>query len=291
LAWIPGEDLGARIAGQGRLSLEETLAVHAPVADALDAAHANGLVHRDVKPGNVLLGSRDDVYLTDFGLARPSDALAAPTLPGSRLMGTAPFIAPEQLRPATIVPELAHRIDIYALACVAFACLTGDGPFRRDSDEAVIFAHADEAPPNITDARPDLPTALDVALRRALAKNPAERHATAREFVADLRAASAAPVVVPPQPEPRGPDNTGPLPERVPPPPPPSRRPARTPILAAAGGLALILVAVALATSGGAQPASPGPTIPGPTIVEPSDVANATPTPISETEPPRRPNR
>ena len=201
-AWIAGEDLGARIMRAGRLTLDETLRVLAPVADALDAAHHTGLVHRDIKPGNILLGGRDEVYLTDFGLARPSDALAAPTLPGAKLMGTAPFIAPEQLRPTTIKPELASRIDIYALACVAFACLTGDGPFRRDNDEAVIFAHADEEPPNITEARPDLPAGLDPVLARALAKDPAARHATAREFVAALRTASTAgPVVVVPPPD------------------------------------------------------------------------------------------
>jgi serine/threonine-protein kinase len=293
-AWIGGEDLGARIARAGRLDLDETLRILAPVADALDAAHRSGLVHRDVKPGNILLGQGEEVYLTDFGLARPGDALAAPTVAGGRLMGTAPFIAPEQLRPKTIVPELAYRIDIYALACVAFACLTGDGPFRRDSDEAVIFAHADEEPPDITDARSDLPPALNGVLRRALAKNPAERPASARALVTELREATRAkePVVVPPLPpvpptpqEPEAPEAPGAtraLPEMEPPPPPPARRRSWLPFGAAAGGAALLLAAVALATGGG----GPGPTArPSATLVAEATVTPPTPTPASPTDP------
>jgi hypothetical protein len=144
--------------------------------DALDAAHAAGLVHRDVKPGNILVADgpgAERAYVCDFGLARHVSSVGS--LTGDRgFVGTVDYVAPEQVQGGAV----DGRADVYALGCVLFECLAGERPFERDSELAVVFAHLNEPPPRLTDARPELPTALDSVIATALAKSPDDRYLT-----------------------------------------------------------------------------------------------------------------
>jgi serine/threonine-protein kinase len=163
----------------------------APVADALDAAHALGLVHRDVKPANVLVAAEtEQPYLCDFGLAR--HATSAESLTGTQgFVGTIAYIAPEQIASGNV----DARADVYSLGCVLFECLAGTPPFPRDGELQVIFAHVNEPPPLLTAARPVLPPQIDAVVQKALAKEPDERYSTCSELVAE--AATALKVATP----------------------------------------------------------------------------------------------
>jgi hypothetical protein len=187
MRYVDGPTLAQRLKDDGALSVDETVRVLAAVADALDTAHEQGLVHRDVKPANILLSQRRHVYLTDFGLTKRARSMSGLTMPGMAI-GTEGYMAPEQFT-GTGDPDLAYRIDIYALGCVIHACLTGMEPYPRDSYEAVMWAHVFAPPPRVSDHRPDLGTRFDDVLKRALAKEPVERHATATDLIEDLRAA------------------------------------------------------------------------------------------------------
>jgi tRNA A-37 threonylcarbamoyl transferase component Bud32 len=171
--------LAARLTA-GPLGPVEATALLGPVADALDAAHAAGLVHRDVTPANVLLDP-DGPWLADFGIARRLDATAM-TAEGL-LVGTAGFLAPEVIegRPA------GPASDRYALAAVAFEAMTGRPPFRADGAPGLLFAHVNRPVPRASSLRPGLPPGIDAALQRGLAKDPRARPATARELVDSLR--------------------------------------------------------------------------------------------------------
>jgi YVTN family beta-propeller protein len=152
------------------------LAVLSQVADALDAAHARGLVHRDVKPSNVLLDEAGHAYLADFGLTRRlSDQ--APGFEAGLSLGTPAYVAPEQIEGK----EVDGRADQYSLACLLYECLAGTPPFPRASEAAVLFAHLEEEPP--------APPGLEQVLARALAKSPDDRYPSCRELVADARRA------------------------------------------------------------------------------------------------------
>ena len=198
MQFVRGHDLGKEIEG-GRLSLDRAVAVAAPVADALAAAHAEGLVHRDVKPGNILVRERDDwVFLSDFGIARSGDfALTS----RSRVLGTPEYMAPEQAR-----GKLDARSDIYALGCVVFEALTGRVPFPRDTPVERIIAHFEDDPPRLADVRPDLPRAASEVVERAMAKDPAERYGSAADLAEALRGlvagAGATTIPLPPAPKP-----------------------------------------------------------------------------------------
>jgi hypothetical protein len=147
------------------------------VADALDTAHEAGLIHRDVKPQNVLVAGRDHAYLADFGLTKSVDETGL-TRTG-QFMGTVDYIAPEQIR----AEEVTSQSDVYSLGAVLFECLTGVVPYPRDSDVAVLYCHMTDPPPKVTDQRPDLPRALDEVMARAMAKDPGERFPTAGAMV------------------------------------------------------------------------------------------------------------
>ena len=158
------------------------------MASALEAAHSVGLVHRDVKPANMLLDRRpglpDHVYLSDFGLSK--GALSSGGLTGSgQFLGTPNYTAPEQIEGLTV----DERTDQYALACAAFELLTGSPPFRRDDPMAVIYAQVSDPPPRLTSRRPGLPPAADQVFATALAKAPQNRYATCRGFADALREA------------------------------------------------------------------------------------------------------
>ncbi|MEV6316138.1 serine/threonine-protein kinase [Streptomyces sp. NPDC051776] len=190
MRYVEGKDLRALLDRDGPLTIEAACRIALQVASALDAAHAHELVHRDVKPGNILVAEGTDsdrpehVYLTDFGLTKKSLSLTGFTSVG-QFVGTLDYVAPEQIsgRPVD------GRCDIYSLACVVFESLTGVPPFRRDDDLALLWAHQYDAPPVLSEERPELPPAADEVMARALAKSPDERFGTCREFVAELRAA------------------------------------------------------------------------------------------------------
>ena len=147
-----------------------TLRILRPIGDALEAAHDVGLIHRDIKPQNILVGSRDHAFLADFGLTKGPTEQRSLTKTG-QFVGTLDYISPEQIRGESATT----RSDVYSLAAVLFECLTGVVPYPKESDAAVLFAHMAESPPLVTDQRPDLPPDLDAVLLRAMSKNPAER--------------------------------------------------------------------------------------------------------------------
>ena len=185
---ITGGDLRAVVQREGPLPGDRALALLSPVASALDAAHRAGLVHRDVKPANILIDAGPDrpehPYLSDFGLAKGAASSTGLTGTG-QYVGTPDYSAPEQISGKPTGP----RTDQYALACVAYTILTGGLPFPRDESMAVLWAHMYDQPPRLTRQRPDLPSAADLVLARALAKSPDERYDTCGEFADALRAA------------------------------------------------------------------------------------------------------
>jgi tRNA A-37 threonylcarbamoyl transferase component Bud32 len=180
---VNGPDLREILRQQTRLEPAPALAIVEQVADALDAAHRAGLVHRDVKPANVLLEG-EHAYLCDFGLARHVSSVSSLTTDRG-FVGTVDYIAPEQIEGGSI----DRHVDVYSLGCVLFEALTGTRPFDRESDLSVVFAHLNEPPPSATERRHELPSAFDEVFRRALAKDPGERYATCGELAAAGRAA------------------------------------------------------------------------------------------------------
>ena len=150
------------------------------MAEALDTAHEAGLVHRDVKPGNILVDPAGRAYLCDFGLAKHSSTVNSLTR-DTAFVGTIDYIAPEQIQGGSV----DGRADEYALGCVLYEALTGLPPFRRDSDLAVVFAHLKEPPPLPTATRPELPDGIDAVVARALAKHASQRYASCAELARD----------------------------------------------------------------------------------------------------------
>ena len=190
MRYVQGRDLRALIDREGPLPLDAAGRIAVQVASALDAAHSHDLVHRDVKPGNILVAEGTDadhpehVYLTDFGLTKKSLSLTGFTTVG-QFVGTLDYVAPEQIsgRPVD------GRCDVYSLGCVVFELLTATPPFRREDDLALLWAHLYSEPPQVTPLRPELPAAVDEVMARALAKSPEERHDTCLQFVAAMRTA------------------------------------------------------------------------------------------------------
>ncbi len=194
MRFVDGIDLRRLLDRDGVLETERALVTLSQVAAALDTAHELGLIHRDVKPGNILIapgvgpGGADHAYLADFGLARAVLPTTALTEAGT-LLGTLDYLSPEQIEGL----PLDARTDVYALACVAFECLVGEPPFRRPTVYATVTAHLREPPPTISAALPELPSALDAVIAGGLAKRKDERPRSAGELVASLRAAFGTP--------------------------------------------------------------------------------------------------
>jgi tetratricopeptide (TPR) repeat protein len=182
MEYLSGGSLEERLR-TGRVPTGQALAWLEQAAAALDAAHAEGVVHRDVKPGNLLLDRDDNVHVADFGIASAA-GLDSLTKTGT-VLGTVAYLSPEQAQGMRATPAS----DLYALAILAWELLTGERPFKGDTAAAEAAAHVHAEIPSISERRRDLPPELDDVFRRALAKNPAERHGSAAEFVADLRAA------------------------------------------------------------------------------------------------------
>ncbi len=179
MRYVEETDLRSLVAGERSLEPPRALAIASQVASALDAAHARGVVHRDVKPGNVLLDAAEHCYLCDFGLTKDVASVSGLTATG-QLVGTLDYIAPEQIR----AEEIDGRADQYSLACVVYECLAGVPPFRRESEAQMLWAHMQDPPPPV----PRLP-ALDPVFVRALAKDPVERFESCSAFVAAAREA------------------------------------------------------------------------------------------------------
>jgi serine/threonine protein kinase len=192
MRYVEGDDLG-QLVRQDWLDPEAALAILAQVGSALDAAHARGLVHRDVKPGNILLDAAHQAYLCDFGLARPTAPGSGLTRTGE-LLGTPDYLAPEQIR----AEPVDGRTDQYALGCILYQCLSGEAPFPRESELQLMWAHMFEEPPSASEKRPQLPPELDLVIARAMAKDPEERFGSCTDLVGAARAALAGDVPVTP---------------------------------------------------------------------------------------------
>ena len=185
--YVHGEDLRELILRDGAVDPARAVGILTQVGFALDAAHAKGLVHRDIKPGNVLLTTRDGeerAYLTDFGLAKRSSTLAELTVAGS-IVGTADYMAPEQVRgdPSDV------RTDIYALGCVFFQMLTGKVPYERDTTLATMFAHVNDPPPVLEPPLVDEFPEFTPVVQQAMAKTPDDRYLSAGDLARDAAAA------------------------------------------------------------------------------------------------------
>ncbi|MGW7101651.1 serine/threonine-protein kinase [Streptomyces sp. NPDC054838] len=228
MRYVAGLDLRALLDRDGPLPVATALRIGTQVASALDAAHQHDLVHRDVKPGNILVTAGTDsdhpehVYLTDFGLTKRSLALTGFTTAGE-FVGTVDYMAPEQISGRPV----EGRCDLYSLACVVYESLVGAPPFERDGDVmALLWAHQYDPPPPLTERRPGIAPAADDVMAKALAKIPEDRYGSCLEFLAALRAATGvgaakgADVSSPARPRPGG------TARNVPPPvPPPWARP------------------------------------------------------------------
>jgi len=177
MRYVAGDDLRSLVRRERRLEPRRAARIVSQVAAALDAAHAAGLVHRDVKPANVLLGPDDHVYLTDFGLTKHALSIGAATKPG-HWVGTLDYVAPEQIRGERI----DARADVYALGCVLYFALTGAVPFHHEGDEARLWAHLTEKPPAPSERVPSLPAEMDEVVARALAKKPDDRYLSAGDL-------------------------------------------------------------------------------------------------------------
>ena len=257
MPYIEGSDL-ARLLADGPLEPARAARIVSEVAAGLDAAHAAGLVHRDVKPANILIApgaGPERVYLTDFGISKPVSSEGGSTSTGAtaltgfgEVLGTAGYTAPEQIEDG----RSDARSDVYSLACVAFQALTGRAPFERDTELATLIAHTKAPRPLATDIDPGLPAAIDEALSEGMAIDPAARPPSAGSFARRIEAALEGQAGVDP--------STAPTPTAVARPGSGRSRPARRSLagIVVAGLLAAALAAVALVLlSGGDEDGAP----------------------------------
>src|SRR4051812_43944753 len=224
MQFVEGTDLKGLMARDGALDPRRTVRLLGQVGSALDAAHSQGLLHRDIKPGNIMIapgaapGEPEHCYLADFGLSKnvSSDSIAL-TAQGE-FVGTIDYTAPELV----LGKKFDSRLDIYSLGCLFFECLAGRPPFDKERDVEVLYAHIQDPPPKISAVRGDVPPALDDVLAKAMAKKPGDRYATATEFMDAARLVLGEPAAPPPPPPPPAFGAT-PVPTAAvaPPPPPP----------------------------------------------------------------------
>ncbi|MEX2203835.1 MAG: serine/threonine-protein kinase [Actinomycetota bacterium] len=305
MRYVRGTDLRTLLTREGPFEPDRTIALLRPVAAALDAAHRRGLVHRDVKPANILIATdegEEHVYLSDFGLSKHTSSRSGLTKTGT-FMGTVDYVAPEQIQGH----DVDGRTDGYSLACVLFECLTAKVPFAKDSDVATLFGHIQDPPPRVTQARESLPGEIDEVMAQGMAKNPDDRPQTATALIDRAARALGAPsgpkeapsvpaaptVLAPPPPAPGWAASTAPPASAAgtasPVSPsaeprwaePPSKRGgssnARLIAIFGAAGLAIaaILVVVGLSLSGDDDGPGPSPSPVSPTPQPPIEAANA----------------
>jgi non-specific serine/threonine protein kinase len=255
MRWVDGTDLRETL-DRGALEPARAARLVAQVANALDAAHEHGLIHRDVKPGNILITGQDHVYLTDFGLTKHATSISGLTKTG-QWVGTVDYMAPEQIEGAPV----SARTDVYSLGCVLFEALTGTAPYKRDAELAKLWAHVHAPPPSVLEVSPGASPQLDEVVRRAMAKDPAERYASAgdlgRAALAAVAGAEPAPAPEPARPIPTPRDEPASKPAEA------RQRwtPGRRVVLGAVGLLlaAAIVAAVFLSGSDEPQTESAGP--------------------------------
>jgi streptogramin lyase len=178
MRYVEGTDLRELLRRYSPLDPRRAVAIVGQAAAGLDAAHRRGLVHRDVKPGNILIGEDDHVYVSDFGLTKQASSQSGLTATG-QLVGTVDYVAPEQIQGQPV----DGRTDVYSLACMFYEALVGAKPFEKDTEVATIWAHIQDQPPAPSAARPELPKGLDAVIARGMAKRPDDRYATCRELV------------------------------------------------------------------------------------------------------------
>lgn len=246
MRFVDGVDLRALIKAEGRLAPEHAARIVAHVASALDAAHEQGLVHRDVKPANVLVsrrGGEEHVYLTDFGLTKRSATSGGLTGSGE-WVGTLDYVAPEQLRGERV----DARVDVYSLGCVLYEALTGQVPYPRENELAKLWAHISDPPPVASELAPEVPLGLSAVAKRGMAKAPDERYGAAGALG---RAALAATVDATSAP-------TRPIGEKS----PEQTRGSRVPLIGAAVLLIGGLIAAALLLLGGESEPKPSTNAP-----------------------------
>ena len=242
MRYVDGSDLKQVIRSEGQLDADRTAAIIGQVASALDAAHTLGLVHRDVKPSNVLLTPEDHVYVSDFGLTKRALSVSGLTATG-QLVGTIDYVAPEHIKGDAV----DRRADVYSLGCMVYECLSGHPPYPRDLEVGVLWAHVEEPPPKVTDERPELLPEVDDVIASAMAKDPNERTPAAGEVATGLRSALGleAPTAE----------------RRTPPRPRPAREPRRNAVFIAAlvgiGALLALGVGILLAGGGGGEVSVP----------------------------------
>ena len=292
MRYVRGTDLRTLISREGPLDPDRALSLLRPIATALDTAHRRGLVHRDVKPANILVAideGEEHPYLSDFGLTKHTSSKSGLTKTG-QFMGTVDFVAPEQIRGE----EVDGRTDEYSLACVLYQCLTGDVPFDKPADVATMFGHLQDPPPKVSVKRPNLPLEIDDIVVRGMSKERDDRFPTCTAMMEELTRAigvsslprdqpsfDPAVVAMPPQP------GTGPLLPPAPevpsvtpttaapttpapspsPSPEPERRPAGGPsrrVLLIGGSAAAVVAAVAIVvlSLGGGEETAPSPSAP-----------------------------
>jgi len=289
MRYVPGRDLGRMIASQGALSTDGAASLISEVADGLDAVHAAGLVHRDVKPANVLVGEPhpgedgSTAYLTDFGLAKLVASTTGLTATGE-VIGTVDYMAPEQIEGSRV----DARTDVYALGCVLFHAVTGEVPFPDRETSAKMWAHLNEPPPAVESADSG-GGLLDPVIRRAMAKDPADRFPSAGDLRRAALAATRGEAVTEPE-HAVGVGEAAPAPETLPLPvtaptdrlPRRRRRPRRRSrrlaiallaLLIAAGlGVAALIVVPKLTDDGSSPPKPSGIAVPS-LVGQPLDVA------------------
>jgi serine/threonine protein kinase len=289
MAYVDGEPLSNRLKDAGRLGVDETMSIVAQVADALHAAHENGTIHRDVKPGNLIVRPNGAVILVDFGVAR-SNAVTSVTGVNS-IVGTALYMAPEQVAKGRVTAAT----DIYALGAVAYHCLAGRPPFDGDNALQVALRHLEDEPDPLPD---DVPEPVQALIRRAMAKHAADRFPSAAEMARaavaargemDWQALTGTATIVPTSPVPPG--RPMPVPMDLPfpgrPQPAPARRP-RSQLLMLFTVITLVAVAaglaIAIALSGGGGTPTSGATTSEPPSVAPTE--SSAPVQIAPTIPP-----
>src|SRR4051812_6086079 len=224
MQYVEGEDLKALLSREGRLDARRAVGILGQVASALDAAHSTGVLHRDIKPGNVMIaaGQPEHCYLTDFGLSKNPSADSIALTAQGEFVGTIDYTAPELV----LGKDADSRLDVYSLGCLFYECLVGHPPFPKERDVEVLYAHIQDPPPRVSAARPDLPPALDDVIVKAMAKKPEDRFPSCSAFIDAARTivGEPAPASGPPPPPPVG----IPVPPAAaggPPPPPPAPGP------------------------------------------------------------------
>jgi serine/threonine protein kinase len=258
MRYVAGSDLGRRLAREGRLDQRQAVDLIAQIGNGLDAIHAAGLVHRDVKPANVLLSGEpgaEHAYITDFGVARNVATESGLTQTG-RFVGTLDYVAPEQIAGGPV----DARVDVYALGCLLFKLLTGEVPFPREGEAARLYAHLHDPPPAPSLYVPEVPMALDDVVVRAMSKEPDDRYPSAGDLGRAAQAAlSGGAVAVPERTVATGAAATResePPTQKLPDEPSESNRRG---LLFGAGALALVaavVLAVVLSSGGGEDGAS-----------------------------------